>query len=231
MQDLNMGAPANATEAPSIAKVWRQVKDNRPIFIVIWALILITTFIDIVFTEWLSYRLAENIGEYSDMSEIISLVVSLPTTTILSSLAWVLMTAVPAIYYATDHCPGPREIFGVLGRRPLRYLLAGFVFFVIVVIGLLFCIVPGILVMLAHPLYVHYVFTTDLDPGTCMSKAFKGMFQDFVSFFVISILCALAVFGSILLCVLPALVVFPMAELYMQNYIHHKGLVSARELA
>lgn len=30
---------------------------------------------------------------------------------------------------------------------------------------------------------------------------------------------------------IPLLVVLPMTKLYMQNYIHHKGLVRARELA
>ena len=83
--------------------------------------------------------------------------------------------------------------------------------------------------MLVQPFYIHYVFATNLDLGTCLSKSFKGMFQDFASFFVISLLCTLAIFGSILLCILPVLVVLPMAELYMQNYIHYKGLVSAQE--
>ncbi|SAY38893.1 hypothetical protein FLM9_922, partial [Candidatus Synechococcus spongiarum] len=33
------------------------------------------------------------------------------------------------------------------------------------------------------------------------------------------------------LCFLPVLAVLPMTALYMQNYIHHKGLVRAQELA
>lgn len=225
-----LSTPANATEAPSIAKVWQQLKDNAPTFATIWGLILITTLIEILFTGSL-YLLAEIIGEYSDLqTEFIALVGSLPTT-VLTSLANVLIMAVAAIYYTTDHCPNPGEIFGILIRKPLRYLLAGFLFAIIAGIGLLLCIVPGILIILTTPLYVYYVFTTDLDLITCLSKAFKGMFQDFSSFFVVSFLCGLAVIASTALCILPVLAVLPMTALYMQNYIHHKGLVSARDLA
>ena len=188
-----LSTPANASEAPSVAKVWQQVKDNAPTFATVWGLVF--------------------------------------ATACLGSLAGILMVAVPAIYYATDHCPGPEETLRILTRKPLRYLLAGFLFAVAVAVGLLLCIIPGILVGLTTPLYVYYVFTTDLDLINCLSKAFKGMFQDFVSYLVVSLLCSLAVIASILLCVLPSLVVLPMTALYMQNYIHHKGLVRAREVA
>jgi len=200
---------------------------------------LVTTFIDTVFSIFLRftpyYLLEENIGQYSDLqaeviASFISAIGSLPTT-IIANLAGILMMAVPAIYYTTDRCPNPGEIASILSQKPLRYLLAGFQFVIVGVVGLLLCIVPGILVSLTSPLYVHYVFTTDLDLITCLSKSFKGMFQDFGSYFVVSLLCSLVVIGSTLLCFFPVLAALPMTGLYMQNYIHHKGLVRARELA
>ena len=189
-QESALSTPANAAEAPSIAKVWQQVKNNAPTFATIWGLIVITIAIDFVF------------------------------------LAGILITLVPVIYYATDRCPGPSEIFRLLSRKPLRYLLAGFLFNIARFLGLLFFIISGILVILAHPLYVHYVFTTDLNLITCLSKAIKGMLQGFRSFIIVSLLCSLAVIASTVL-VVPVLAVLPMAALYMQNYIHHKGLVPA----
>ena len=131
-----MSTPANASEAPSVAKVWQQVKDNAPTFATVWGLVF--------------------------------------ATACLGSLVGILMVAVPAIYYATDQCPGPGETLRILTRKPLRYLLAGFLFAVAVAVGLLLCIIPGILVGLTTPLYVYYVFTTDLDLINCLSKAFKG---------------------------------------------------------
>ncbi|MYF37070.1 MAG: hypothetical protein F4226_09955 [Synechococcus sp. SB0678_bin_12] len=227
-----MSIPANATEAPSITKVWRQVKGNAPTFATIWGLILITAMIDFVFSRSLHYLLNGNVGEYqaTDFTAILMVNVSSLPTTILANLAGILMTAIAVIYYATNYCPKSGEIVSIITRKPLRYVLAGFLFLIAVGTGLLLCIIPGILVALAQPLYVYYVFTTDLDLMTCLSKAFKGMFQDFGSYFLVSLLCFLALAGSIILCVFPVLVVYPMTELYMQNYIHYKGLVRAREL-
>lgn len=238
-----MSIPANATEAPTFAKVWQQVKGNTPTFTVIWGFILVTALIDLVVSgslyflslESLSSLLEEEFGGWSDLqvefiANSISTVGSLPTT-ILASLADVLMMAVAAIYYTTDRCPNPGEIVSILSQKPLRYLLAGFQFVIVAAVGLLLCIIPGILVILASPLYVHYVFTTDLNLINCLSKAFKGMFQNFGSYFVVSLLCFLAVIVSTVLCVFPVLVVLPMTALYLQNYIHYKGLVGAQEPA
>ncbi len=235
-----MSIPANATEAPTFTKVWQQVRHNAPTFAAIWGLILITALIDTVFSislhfVSLHYLLEGNIGAYSNLqadaiASFISTVGSLPTT-ILANLASILMMAVAAIYYTTDRCPHPGEIVGILSHKPLRYLLAGFQFVIVGTIGLLLGVIPGILVFLASPLYVHYVFTTNLNLITCLSKALKGMFQNLGSYFVVSLLCFLAVIGSTVLCIFPVLAMLPMTALYMQNYIHHKGLVGARELA
>ena len=261
-----MSIPANATEKPSIAKAWRQVKGNAWTFATIWGLILIMGLIHFVLVLSISlrYLLNGNIGEYQAI--LIVNVSSLPTT-ILANLAGILMTAIAAIYYATDYCPKSGEIVGIIARKPLRYVLAGFLFLLASSIGLLLCIIPGILVALAQPLYVYYVFTTDLDLTTCLSKGFKGMFQNFGSFFVVSLLSSLAVIISTVSIIFPIfilvfffvsiikiypsasfllsallillslavlsipMVVLSMRELYIQNYIHYKGLVRARELA
>ena len=225
-----MSSPAHTTEAPSIAKVWRQLNDNAATFAVIWALIFVTCLTDIVFSTWLAL-LIEKSGRYSAMETVlIEIAGSLPTT-ILASLAAVLMVAVCAIYYTTDHFPRPRQVLGILRRRPLRYLLAGMLFAGASIVGLLLCVIPGVLVGLTQPIYVHYVFTTDLDPLTCLSKAFKAMFQEFGRFLAVSLLCGLAVIASALVFFVPVLAILPMATLYMQNYIHHRGLVSVRKLA
>ena len=225
-----MSTPANATEAPTVAKVWRQLKNNVPTFAAVWGWIMITMFMDLALYFLLLHR-TENTFGYSELvAEVISHAGSLPTT-ILNSLAAVLMTVVPVLYYTTDRCPRPGEILGILTRRPWRYLMGGVLFTAASVVGLLLCVVPGILVGMATPIYVHHVFTTDLDLLTCLSKSFKAMFRDHGAFLGISLLCGLATIASLLLCILPVLVAWPMTQLYLQNYIHHKGLVSAREPA
>lgn len=225
-----MNNPDHSTEAPSIARVWQQLNDNAATFALIWGLIFVTCLIDIIFSHWLTL-LIEKSGKYSAMeTELIAIAVSLPTT-ILASLAAVLMVAVCAIYYTTGHCPRPREVLVILSRRPLRYLLAGVLFAVASIVGLLLCVIPGLLVGLTQPIYVHYVFTTDVSPLACLSKAFKAMFQEFGPFLAVSLLCGLAVIASALFFFFPVLAALPMATLYLQNYIHHRGLVSVRKLA
>ncbi len=219
--------PAHATEAPSINKVWQQFKDNIPTFATVHLLLFIALLMHVIAT-----LLFNRISEFGPQFTIIPIILSgyLPTT-ILVNLVLALMTAVAAIYYATDHCPSPGETLFIITRKPLRYLMAGLLFFVVEVIGLLFCVIPGILVTMSAPIYIHHVFTTDLELMTCLSKSLKAMFQDFIPYLVATILCGLAVFLSALCFILPVLAVWPMTTLYMQNYIHHKGLVSPRELA
>ena len=270
-----MSIPANATEAPSIPKVWRQLKGNALTFVTIWILFLITLGIDIAFTEWIE-QLAINIGGYSKSeAEYISIIVTLLTTTVLFSLVFSLITAVPAIYYATNHCPNLDKIFSIFSHKPLRYILAIPLLFIanlLIVIGLLILseihslpapllfllhpllsffflqIIITLIVFfvsnaLLHPLYVHYIFTTNLSMLTCLgkafSKSFKGARHDFFSFlmyFLIRLLCVLPLFIDLstvqmLPYIFAILIVWPMTELHIQNYIHHKGLVRARELA
>jgi len=172
-----LSTPANASEAPSVAKVWQQVKDNAPTFATVWGLVFATGFLVLMATLCLQLLAHLVFDTYpSDVfaaADVFAAVGSL-STIILADMVYILMVAVPAIYYATDHCPGPGETLRILLARPLRYLLAGFLFAVAGAVGSLLCIIPGILVALTTPFYVYYVFTTDLDLINCLSKAFKG---------------------------------------------------------
>ena len=216
--ETSPATPAHATEAPSIGKAWRQLKSNLPTFATVWAPFIVGGVLD---------QVIDFIGG-DDTSLNFTLVGVLLVLALLGSG---LMVAVPAIYYATDHCPSPDKIFSILLRNLRRYLLAGLFFTIAEILGTLLCIIPGILVALSTPIYVHYVFTTDLSLTTCLSKAVKAMSQNFCGFFVVSLLCGLAMSISMTLYTFPALAVWPMTQLYLQNYIHYKGMVGARALA
>lgn len=225
--EMSPATPAHATEAPSIGKVWRQLNSNFSTFATVWGIIALLLIASLLIAQFLEITVGGRLYMYLGP---ILLWIDLPTT-ILTCLVNILMTSVPAIYYTTDHCPAPGEIFSIIYRKPRRYVLAGFLFAIVTIIGLLLCIIPGILVSLSTPLYVHYVFTTDLSLTTCLSKAVKGTFQNFGGFFVVSLLCGLAIVISVILCIFPVLAVWPMTQLYLQNYIHYKGMVRARALA
>ena len=221
--ETSPATPAHATEAPSIGKAWRQLNSNFSTFATVWGIIALFLVALFLIDQFLTLKVNTYLGS-------IQIWVDVPTT-ILACLVNILMTSVPAIYYTTDHCPAPGQIFSIIYRKPRRYVLAGFLFAIVTIIGLLLCIIPGILVILSTPLYVHYVFATDLSLTTCLSKTVKGTFQNFGGFFVVSLLCGLAMSISMILCIFPVLAVWPMTQLYLQNYIHYKGMVRARALA
>jgi len=143
-----------------------------------------------------------------------------------------LMTAVPVIYYTRDRCPKLGEIVSIIHSKLWRYIYATFMFGIVFIIGFFLCIVPSILVGLTWPIYINYIVSTDLSIRTSLSKAFKGLRVGGGPFLMVSILLFLAdIVAQAVLWGIPLLVVLPMTTLYMQNYIHHKGLVRARELA
>ena len=226
--------PAHATEAPSIGKTWRQLKSNFPTFATLWGLIFGPSIVVGVLSASIDFIGGDNTSVNFTLVERVLLVPQV-ILALLVPLASVLMVAVPAIYYATDHCPAPGEIFRILLRNLRRYLLAGLLFIVAVILGTLLFIIPGIWVALSYPLYIHYVFTTELSLTTCLDKALKAMSRNFCGFFVVSLLCDLAMLISVLISEIlpfptlafPTLIVWPMTQLYLQNYIHYKGMVRA----
>ena len=215
---MSPATPAHATEAPSIGKTWRQLNSNFPTFATVWGIVALFLVALFLIDQFLTLKLYTYLGP-------IYILIDVPTT-VLACLIYIFMTSIPTIYYTADHCPAPGEIFSIIYRKPRRHVLAAFLFTIVTVIGLLLFIIPGILMALATPIYVHYVFTTDLSLTTCLSKAVKATFQNFGGFFVVSFLCGLAMLISGIL-IFPALIVWPMTQLYLQNYIHYKGMVRA----
>ncbi|MCY4173181.1 MAG: hypothetical protein OXF25_03800 [Cyanobacteria bacterium MAG CAR3_bin_5] len=228
-----MSIPANPTEKPSIAKVWRQVKGNAWTFATImlgWWLMTGEPF-----WSFIAYQLEFEEFEPEPTRIVLSLIsgsIALIVEIIGVIMFSFLITAVPVIYYTRDRCPKPGEIVSIIHSRLWRYIYATFMFGIVFTIGFFLCIVPSILVGLTWPIYINYIVSTDLSIRTSLSKAFKGLRVGGGSFLMVSILLFLA--DSVARAVLwgiPPLVVLPMTKLYMQNYIHHKGLVRARELA
>ncbi len=163
---MSLASPA-ATEQPTLNRAWQAFLAHVPTMLLIW----VTT--AVISAVGLAIYLGVNLivfavagGEnMSDAASVTALAVGqlgqLPFS-ILSSLVGVLFTAVPALHYATGETIGIEAAFRALWARPWRYLLAGLLFSLAVVIGLLLCVLPGIAVALVMPVYVNKVFNTDL---------------------------------------------------------------------
>lgn len=148
---------------------------------------------------------------------------------VLSSLVGVLFTAVPALYYDSGEAITVQVAFAALMRRPLRYLLAGFLFTIVLSLGLLLCIVPGIVVALVTPIYVNRIFLTDQSITDAFSASFQAVYgcERGRSFAGIEILVWLVVVVvSVCTCGLGALVAVPVSSFYLQNAAYNKGVIS-----
>jgi uncharacterized membrane protein len=168
----------------------------------------------------------------SDSTEVVAMALGqlgqLPFS-ILSNLVGVLFTAVPALHYASGDTIGVEAAFQALFRRPWRYLLAGLLFSLVTVIGLLLCVLPGIAVALVGPVYVNRVFNSDLPVLEALRLSFQAVYRspkgwEFVGIELLTGLVVLVV--TVVTCGIGALVAVPVSSFYIQNVAYHRGVLS-----
>ena len=149
--------------------------------------------------------------------------------TVLSSLVGVLFIAVPALHYDSGDVITVQAAFAALMRRPLRYLLAGVLFTLVLTIGFLLCIVPGIVVALVMPIYVNRIFLTDQSITDAFAASFRAVYRSEQgrTYAGIEILAwLLVVVVSVCTCGLGALLAVPVSSFYLQNAAYNKGVIS-----
>ena len=216
-----------ALEPPSVGKAWRLVKTNASTWAVLWIFLWVCSS---VWSITISPHFHLFSGEYSEdlhsvfVSSFISSYFS--PIHIIYQLIAVHFTVVPAIFYATGEHPTIRILIKKFLVKPWRYFFAGLLFIFISILGLLLCVIPGIIVLLARPIYVNLIFNTNLGIIECLSKSIKSMFKNFIPYFFISLFLFLFTIIGFLLCFIPVLIIFPICEYYMQNFIYQKGYIS-----
>ena len=149
--------------------------------------------------------------------------------TVLSSLVGVLFIAVPALHYDSGEVITVQAAFAALMRRPLRYLLAGVLFTVVLTIGFILCIVPGIVVALVMPIYVNRIFLTDQSITDAFAGSFQAVYRSeqgrtYAGIEILAWLLVLVV--SVCTCGLGALLAVPVSSFYLQNAAYNKGVIS-----
>ena len=181
-----MAAPI-AYEQPTLNKAWEVFLAHIPTILIIWIVTAILTGLGVgaqlLFTLIGSSLSGASLGsalEGSSQTPALGVLLGqlgqFPFT-VLSSLVGVLFAAVPAMYYDNGETITVDRAFRELLRRPWRYLLAGILFTVVFVIGLLACILPGIAVALVSPVYVNKIFTTDMAILDAFSSSFQAVYR------------------------------------------------------
>ncbi|MEA5415170.1 hypothetical protein [Synechococcus sp. BA-132 BA5] len=227
-------AAAIAYEPPTISKAWTTFLAHVPTILLILVVTIVLTAIGFVASlalTALGVGLASSGGggeAAASWAGVLGNLAQWPFT-ILSSLVGVLFVAVPAMHYASGEIIDTEAALRVLMHRPIRYLLAGVLFTVVVAIGFVLCILPGIAVSLVMPIYVNKVFHTDSSIPDAFSSSFQAVYgspqgRSFVGIELIAWLLVLVV--TIFTCGLASLVAVPVATFYIQNAAYHQGVLS-----
>lgn len=227
-----MAAPF-AYEQPTINASWQALLLHLPTILLIWVISLLFTFIGYgVGTLLGSLGLLVGPGQLSsDAASGLSLLLNqlgqLPFT-ILSSFVGVLFTAVPAMHYETGNTISLEAAFRELLRRPARYLLAGALFAVIMTIGFLFCVLPGIAVALVMPVYINKIFNGEEGIVDALRTSFQAVYRspNTVSFLVVEV-CAwmLVILVTVCTCLVGGIIAGPLATFYVQNAAYRMGIL------
>ena len=232
---LAMAAPL-AYEQPTINKAWEAFLAHVPTILLIWIVTAVLAGLGAALT-WVIVLIgvgAAGVGgglagdTAVTAASALGQLAQLPFS-VLSSLVGVLFIAVPALHYASGETITVQAAFAALLRRPMRYLLAGIVFTLVMSIGFVLCIVPGLVVALVMPIYVNRIFLTDLSIPEAFAASFRAVYRsangpDFLGIEILA--WVLVVVVSVCTCGLGALLAVPVSSFYLQNLAYHKGLVS-----
>ncbi len=227
-----MAAPI-AYEQPTLNRAWEAFLAHVPTILLIWiatavlagaglAVYSVITLVGVGLSGSASsdtaFTLAAGLGQLGQLP-----------FSILSSLVGVLFVAVPAMHYDKGETITLQAAFAALLRRPLRYLLAGLLFSLVMGIGFVLCILPGIAVALVMPVYVNRIFLTDQSITDAFAASFQAVYRsphgwEFVGIEVLAWLVVLVV--SVCTCGIGALLAVPVSTFYVQNAAYSKGVIS-----
>ena len=219
-----------AYKAPTLGDSWRAFKPHISTFLAIYLVTLalgIASFLINFSFVAIFIALGDGSEAASTGGQILGTIVTAPLS-ILSNLFGVLCIAVPAIYYSNEEVVSFKILFNKLKASFWRYILAGVFWTIIVIIGYIFCIIPGIILTLITPIYVHKIFATDLGIIDSFQSSWSSLFNSgkAISFFSMSIFIGIITLTfTILTCLLGGLLFVPLSWFYLINYSYHIGIL------
>ena len=222
-----------ATESPSINRAWEAFVAHVPAILLAWiaamGISVIGTVVYFVISALLTMLSgADPNGGGTVLAMVLGQLGQLPFM-VLSSFVGVLLAAIPALYYERGDVITVQAAFAALFEKPWRYLWAGVLFTVLVLVGFLFCVLPGVLILFVTPLYVNRIFNTNLSVTDAFAASVQALFRSpqgiqYLGLELLTILLVLVV--SICTCGFGALLALPVSSFYLQNAAYNKGLIS-----
>ena len=210
-----------------LGQAWQDFIKHIPTIAAIFAATIGIAIIDygVYFAAFLLFGGLES--ETEGIASFLGYAVSLPIT-IVNWLVGILYVAVPAIYYSREQRVLPGEAFSLLFSRFWRYIGAGIVYTIAFSIGLAFCIIPGIIVGLATPIYVNRIFNSDQQPIEALKASISALFKsdkgwEFIGIQILTGLLVMVI--GVCTCGLGFFVAGPTGSFYVQKMGYVKGVI------
>lgn len=223
-------ASALAYETPSLQKAWEAFCAHLPAMASIWGLYLLISLTGVAFSWGIQTISSAFLGSGENNATLTTLLSQLGQMPYIAvaSMVYMQFFAVPAIYYDRGEVVTPKQAISHLLKDPLRYLLAGVIFFVATIIGFLFCVLPGIAISFVMPVYVNRIFLTRQSIPEACASSFQAVYRSSHGwgFVGLQILTGLLVgLSAVCTCGIGLLVTLPMSSFYIQNAAYHKGIL------
>ena len=149
--------------------------------------------------------------------------------TIVTALLTTLFTVVPVLYFRNQEVITWKVPYKELRKNFKRYLLAGFLYSICLVIGYLFCVVPGIAISFIGPAYVNKIVCSDLPIVKAFSSSFQAVFKspNLWSYIGMTILAALLyLILTVCSCGIGSIITFPLLSIYSIHLAYNKGIIN-----
>ena len=180
----------------------------------------------------MSHRFIEFIKSEEIRSLIASYVIRTPVYiiySIVTALLTTLFTVVPVLYFKNQEVITWKVPYKELRKNFKRYLLAGFLYSICLVIGYLFCVVPGIAISFIGPAYVNKIVCSDLPIVKAFSSSFQAVFKspNLWSYIGMTILAGLLYFIlTVCSCGIGSIITFPLLSIYSIHLAYNKGIIN-----
>jgi hypothetical protein len=224
----------------SLKTTWNIYKSHWKTFLVltglIFAISVIYSIIDFIISAIGIVPLnIETLAQYESLAIgtfLASLIIRAPLYFIYygaTSLLTVLYMVIPALYFKNNEKITWKVPYKVLKRDFKRYLLAGILYYLSVLVGLFACIIPGVVISFIGPTYLNKIACSDMPIFKAFTSSFQAVFKstNFWPYIGMQLLASIIfIIPTVCTCFIGSIITFPMLSIYSIHLAYNKGIIN-----
>ncbi|MEB3158677.1 MAG: hypothetical protein VKK03_04380, partial [Synechococcus sp.] len=213
----------------TLREAWKDTVAHVPTLLLTWLASVVVAVIGAIVYYVIFFLFAaadDGSGIGAGMGAVFGQISGIPFS-LLQSLIGVMFTAIPAVYYQRGEVVSISDVFSILMARIGRYLIAGILFTVAATLGIVVCVLPGLIVFASMPIYVNKVFTSDQGVWDCFTSSFAAVYGSDRGWALVGIqlLAFLLAFVTCGFCLVGLIIYVPVVTFFIQLYVSRSGLV------